>query len=113
MSAEGYVQVPADSAGRRVESLAVTIPAGTVVTGADGTLTTLTADTVLFRQVTVIGDPNAKGVYAAVRGEDDRGALAVDGPSFQLLEKIERQLRSIHFLLATALELDEEVIDAH
>lgn len=104
MADEGFVQVPADSSGRRVEALAVTVPAGTVVTDYAGTKSTLTSDTVLFRQVTAIGDPSSPGSFASVSGEVGRGALWVNDENAAVLDRIDHTLTDIKYLLAAALQ---------
>lgn len=87
--ADGFVQVAADGSGKSIDQAAVTVPAGTVVTGSDGTKTTLTADAIYYRQRVVIGDPSEQGGSVSVRGEVDRGALSIDG-------EVVAQLRSIN-----------------
>lgn len=103
--AEGLVQVPIDSSGKRIEALAVTVPEGTVVTNSDGTTTTLTASTVFYRQVVAIGDPSDAS-FAAVRGDSGRGALNVEDKNVATLEAIEKHLEKIVFLLSGALGVD-------
>lgn len=100
--AEGYVQGATDGTGKKVEARAITVPAGTQITDSDGTITTLTADAVYYRQVTAIADEDS-GTVASVYGETDRGALSVDAESLGHLEAIHETLREIRALLMMAL----------
>jgi hypothetical protein len=100
MSAESYVQVATDGPGKRVDAYAVTLPAGSIVTNADGTTTTLTADTVVYRQGVAIADPSCPGPVARVTGEAGRGAVgARDGDLLGELASMHVTLRAIHELL--------------
>jgi hypothetical protein len=49
----GYIQVPTDSTGKKIASIAVTLVPGTVVINQDGTQTTLVANTVVYAQAMV------------------------------------------------------------
>lgn len=94
--ARSYIQPPADTGvGKKVEALAVTVPAGTQLTAADGTVTTLTADATYFRQVAVIGDPTSPTQFAGVDGEAGRGALRADQDMLLALHAIIEELRNI------------------
>jgi hypothetical protein len=74
---DAYVQVAADATGgKRIANFAVTLPAGTLVTDADGVQTALSVETTVFVQRTAVSDP-ATGVAAQVSGEADRGRLNV------------------------------------
>lgn len=79
MADEGFVQVAVDSTGKRIANFAVTLPAGTVVTNADGSTTTLAVDTPVFLQRVVIGDPSDGLASLAVKNvtpwPDEGGAV--------------------------------------
>lgn len=62
----GYVQVAQDSTGKRIDNSTLTLPAGTVVIGADGTPITLDVATTVYRQRVVIGDPSDPTLLAGV-----------------------------------------------
>lgn len=100
---EGYIQVDVDGSGKKVDNAAITVPAGTVVVGSDGTATTLTADAIYYRQRVVIGDPNSASGGASVTGAAGHGALMIDSASLPILESIDKTLQDIRFLI-TALQ---------
>lgn len=101
---ESYTQIQTDGSGRKIESLPITVPAGTYVTNTDGTQTKLTSDIVVFRQGMVIADPSNPGQFAEVSGEDGRGKLAVGGDVVRTLENIHQSLEQILLLLQLTLE---------
>ena len=89
---DGFVQVAPDSSGKRIHNAVVILPAGTVVTNADGTTTTLASDTPVFRQIVVIGDPSTLQ-QAKVGGESGKGYVLVDAAAFnELLEKMDEMI---------------------
>jgi hypothetical protein len=102
--ADGFVQVAVDGSGKSIDQSAITVPAGTVVVGSDGTKTTLAADAIYYRQRVVIGDPLSASGGAGVRGEVDRGVLMVDGSSLSILESIDQSLQEIKMLLTALAE---------
>lgn len=104
MANESYTQVATDGSGRKIESLPVTVPAGTYVTNTDGTRTKLTADIVVFRQGMVIADPSTPGQFAEVSGAEGRGALMVGGAELAMLSQMNKTLHEILTLLTMALE---------
>lgn len=65
--AEGFVQVAPDSSGKAIDNDVVTVPAGTVVTAADGSTSVLSAPAYYFRQRIVNADPNDPVALAAIR----------------------------------------------
>jgi hypothetical protein len=65
MPTEGFVRVAADSTGKRVSSLAVTLPAGTRTTDKDGLVTILTADTTVFVQHVLLVDESGEPIDVA------------------------------------------------
>lgn len=103
MSAEGYVQVAADGAGKKIDAAAVTVPLGTVITASDGTTSTLTSDTVYYRQSVVLGDPERSGALAGIEGETGRGQLRVGNADTATLESIDKTLQEIRDMLLMAL----------
>lgn len=107
-AAEGLVQVPTDGVGKRIEATAITIPAGTVITNGDGTLTTLASDTVVYRQVVAIGDPDYPGLFAEVSGEAGRGRLKVTDEGIELLQSMNEKLTMLVTLLSMALGTDAQ-----
>lgn len=103
--AEGYAQIAPDSTGKLIDLSAIVFPAGTVFRAADGTLSTLTADTTYYRQNIVIADPSNPSALAAVSGgEADRGALNVENRSIAILESIDETLQEIASYLKMALQ---------
>jgi hypothetical protein len=100
----GFVQVAPDSTGKSIDQSAVTVPAGTVVVGSDGSLTTLTADATYYRQRLVVSDPVDPHAVANVRGEVDRGALYIQSSELELLASISGTLGQISLLLQLALD---------
>jgi GTPase involved in cell partitioning and DNA repair len=102
--ADGFVQVAADGSGKSVDNAAITVPAGTVVTGSDGTKTTLSADATYYRQRVVIGDPSAQGGGVTVRGEVDRGALSIDSEVVAQLQSINDTLNEFRIYLTMFAE---------
>lgn len=96
----GTIQGPPDiSTGKRISNAVVMLPAGTVLTNADGTTTTLAADTPAYLQRVVIGDVETLA-SASVSGEAGRGALGVELASGETrLESIDATLREILNLL--------------
>lgn len=101
---EGFLQVPVDGAGKKVEAIAVIIPKGTIITASDGTTSELAADTVYYRQVMSIGDPSASGVMAEVKGHAGQGALAVSAMQLDMLEKIHDLLGELKFIFVSAIQ---------
>jgi hypothetical protein len=97
--AEGYIQVPTDGSGKKVDVNAVFVPAGTVITNSDGTTTTLSVDAIYYRQVTAIGDGSAFGLVASVRGEAGKASLEISSDALRVLERIDQHLEEIHDLL--------------
>lgn len=101
----GTIQGPQDiGTGKRIGNAVVTLPAGTVLTNADGTITTLANDTPVFLQRVVIGDSETLA-SASVSGESGRGAMAIrlDGDAGKLAS-IEETLKRIEDLLEMTLE---------
>jgi GTPase involved in cell partitioning and DNA repair len=84
VTAPGFVQVATDGSGKRVDNVAVTLPSGTVVTNADGTTTTLTADTVVYRQGVHLVDPDDVNARQNIGGENGRGAAGTHDRSVVL-----------------------------
>jgi hypothetical protein len=80
MTTPGYVQVPADSSGKKVDT-------SEQVRGTDGAT--------VERQNVVISDPTDELGRAKVLGEDGRGALAVSGDIDGLLRSIDYSLKQI------------------
>lgn len=104
MANESYTQVAVDGAGRKIESLPITVPAGTVVTDSSGVRTELSADITVFRQGMVIASPTNAGQFVDVNGEEGRGAIAITGGDLAVLNHISDVLTEIHELLTLALE---------
>jgi hypothetical protein len=102
---DGFIQLPSDGGGKSVDAAAVTIPAGTIVIGSDGTQTTLTADAVYYRQIVVLGDLESAGKWAVIDGETGRGTLHVNnGDLLPVLQQIAESLNEIKLLLLQAIQ---------
>jgi hypothetical protein len=101
----GYVQVAPDSTGKSVDNAAITVPAGTLITGSDGTKTALTADAIYYRQRVVISDPeNRAAGGVSVRGEVGQGALTMDADVIGLLRAIHETLNEIKLFITMFAE---------
>lgn len=99
--ADGFVQVATDGSGKSVDNAAITIPAGTQITGSDGTKTTLAADAIYYRQRVVISDPeNRAAGGVSVRGETGQGALTIDDEVISQLKLLNETLLEIKLFLA-------------
>lgn len=101
--ADGFVQVAPDSTGKSVDNAAIKVPAGTVITGSDGTTTTLSADATYYRQRVVIGDPE-RGSGVNVRGEVDRGTMLIDADVISELKSINETLDEIRLFITMIAE---------
>lgn len=99
--ADGYVQVPQDGAGKRIDnSELVREP----ILAPDGTQST--AALTVERQRTVIGSDENPRLQVEVKGAVGRGSLAVSGASLDILRSIDRSLKMLLVILATELEQD-------
>jgi hypothetical protein len=94
MANDAYVQVAADGAGKRIDNATLKLPIGTVVLNADGTETTLAAETVVYRQRVVIGDSALLGEAGVAAVRD--GKLQVEDRTLQVLEEMAVSLDEIN-----------------
>lgn len=60
MEAPAFVQVATDGAGRRISNVAMTLPAGTLVTNTDGTTTQLANPVTVFLQRVVLANKDGE-----------------------------------------------------
>jgi hypothetical protein len=92
----GTVQGPGDiGTGKRIGNAVVTLPAGTVLTNADGTTTTLASDTPVFLQRVVLGDP------LTLQSAEVRDAkLQVRDSALDVLERIAETLEEIQLKIS-------------
>lgn len=102
MATEAFTKLPPQSTGRQIDLMPVTLPAGTVIVAEDGTQSTLSADTIVYRQVVSIGDP-ATGSVATVRGTGEHASLLVRDDSLNRLMEIDNTLKEILLLLTLTL----------
>jgi len=91
----GVVQGPADSSGKRISNVVVVLPAGTVLTNADGSTTTLNADTPVFVQRVTLSDPQT-----LQSTEVHDGKLQVEDRYLHLLGRIAETLDEIKFCIS-------------
>lgn len=92
---QGTVGALDATSGKRISNLVITLPAGTILTNADGTTTTLASDTPAFLQRVVLGDPEMPLSNARVR----RQKLQVEDVTLQVLERMSTTLEEINFKL--------------
>lgn len=87
---QGTVGALDATSGKRISNAVVMLPAGTVLTNADGTTTTLSVDTPVFLQRVVIGDP------LTLQGAEVRGSrLQVQDRALDVLERIAETMEAI------------------
>lgn len=87
---QGTVGALDATSGKRISNAVVMLPAGTVLTNADGTTTTLAVDTPVFLQRIVLSDP------LTAQGAEVRSAkLQVQDSALDTLERIAGTLEEI------------------
>lgn len=68
--AKGFVKGPPDiGGGKSISNLAVVVPAGTVVTNSDGSVSTLTADATFYIQKVALSDSKGNTIEELVDKE--------------------------------------------
>lgn len=96
----GTIQGPGDiGTGKRIGNAVVTLPAGTVLTNADGTTTTLAADTPVFLQRVVLADSTTL-MSAEVRD----AKLQVQDSTLQVLEHMAETLDEISLRISSVVK---------